>query len=144
MKALIVILILAGAVFRFARPTALKFTPEADFARRRNVWFALTIIGFLRPNLWVFALFAVPVYVWIGRKDSNPVAAYLLLMHVVPGVSVSLPTFDVVNELFSVDNYRVVSFCILMRAARRARRSAGPLSGNRTADLMLLGYGILQ
>jgi O-antigen ligase len=144
MKALVVILIIASVTFALVHPIALKFTPESDFKRRRNVWFALTIIGFLSPNFWVFAVFAVPIYVWIGRKDSNPIAAYLLLMHVVPLVSVPLPTFGVVNELFSVDNYRLLCFCILMPAALRARRSPGTISGNRTADLLLLGYGLLQ
>ncbi len=86
MKELIVILAIAGATFRLAKPIALRFSAPADFVRRRNVWFALTIIGLLSPNFWIFALFAAPIYVWIGRNDSNPTAAYLILMHVMPPV----------------------------------------------------------
>ena len=100
MKELIVILAIAGLTFRLVKPIALRFSADADFLRRRNVWFALTIIAFLSPNFWIFALFAVPIYVWIGRKDSNPIAAYLLLMHVVPPVSVDLPAIGA-SQLFS-------------------------------------------
>ena len=129
MKELIVILAIAGLTFRLAKPTALRFSAGADFLRRRNVWFALTVIAFLSPNFWVFAFFAVPIYIWTGRKDSNPIAAYLLLMHVVPPVSVDLPAIGV-SQLFSLDNYRLLSFCILIPIALRVRRS---IDRDRTA-----------
>src|SRR6516225_8015478 len=107
MKELIVILAIAGLVFWRAKAIALRFSSSADLLRRRNVWFALTIIGFLSPNLWVFAVVAVPIYIWVGRKDSNPIAAYLLLMHVVPPVAVDLPSIGA-SQLFGVDNYRLL------------------------------------
>ncbi len=122
MKELIVILAIAALTFQLAKPVALRFTANADFLRRRNVWFALTVIAFLSPNFWVFVFFAAPIYIWTGRKDSNPIAAYLLLMHVVPPVLVDIPSIGS-SQLFSLDNYRLLSFCILIPAAFRARRS---------------------
>src|SRR5450432_1752710 len=113
MKELIVILILAAATFRLAQPIAIRFGAAADFFRRRNVWFALTIIAFLSPNFWVFALLSAPLYAWLGHKDSNPIAAYLLLMHVVPPVRVEIPAFGI-HYLFELDNYRLLSLCILI------------------------------
>src|ERR1700692_3818967 len=102
MKQLIVILAIAGVTFRLARPIALRFSADADFLRRRNVWFVLTVVAFLSPNFWIFAFFAAPIYVWTGRKDSNPIAAYLFLLHVVPPVPVDIPTIGI-NQLFSLD-----------------------------------------
>jgi hypothetical protein len=145
MKELIVILAIAGLIFWLAKPIALRFTPNADFLRRRNVWFALTITAFLSPNFWIFALFAVPIYVWMGRKDSNPIAAYLLLMHVVPPVSVDLPAIGG-SQLFSLDNYRLLSFCVLIPLALQARRSLprALASRSRMADLLLLAFVALS
>jgi O-Antigen ligase len=145
MKELIVILAIAGLTFLLAKPIALRFSADADFLRRRNVWFALTIIAFLSPNFWIFALFAVPIYIWIGRKDSNPTAAYLLLMHVVPPVSLNLPAIGA-SQLFSLNNYRLLSFCLLIPIALRARRSLprDRASRSRTTDLLLLAFIIVQ
>jgi O-Antigen ligase len=145
MKELIVILAIAGLTFWLAKPIALRFSADADFVRRRNVWFTLTIIAFLSPNFWIFAFFAVPFYIWIGRKDSNPIAAYLLLMHVVPPVSVDLPAIGV-SQLFSLDNYRLLSFCVLIPVALRARRSLprDRTSPSRLTDLLLLAFVVLH
>src|SRR5258708_2642284 len=145
MKELIVILAIAGLTFLLAKPIALRFSADADFLRRRNAWFALTIIAFLSPNFWIFALFAVPIYIWMGRKDSNPIAAYLLLMHVVPPVSADLPAIGA-SQLFSLDNYRLLSFCVLMPIAFRARRSLPPdrTSRSRMTDLLLLAFVVVH
>ena len=145
MKELIVILAIAGATFRLAKPIALRFSAPADFVRRRNVWFALTIIGLLSPNFWIFAFFAAPIYIWIGRNDSNPTAAYLILMQVMPPVEVDIPSIGSM-QLFGLDNYRLLSFCILIPMALRARRSLdrNRIYGGRMTDLLLLGYGLVQ
>ena len=144
MKELIVILAIAGLTFWLAKPIALRFGSNADFLRRRNVWFALTIIAFLSPSFWVFAFLAAPIYIWIGRKDSNPIAAYLLLMHVVPPVGVDLPAIGA-SQLFALDNYRLLSFCVLFPTALRARRSVRDQSSrSRMTDLLLLGFGLVH
>jgi O-antigen ligase len=145
MKELIVILAIAGATFRLAKPIALQFSAPADFVRRRNVWFALSIIGLLSPNFWIFAFFAAPIYIWIGRKDSNPVAAYLILMHVVPPVAVDIPAIGSM-QLFGLDNYRLLSFCVLIPVALHARRSRDQNRSNdsRMTDLLFLAYGAVQ
>ena len=145
MKELIVILAISGATFRLAKPIALRFSAPADFVRRRNVWFVLTIIGLLSPNFWIFAFFAVPIYIWTGRKDSNPIAAYLILMHVVPPVTVDIPSIGSM-QLFGVDNYRLLSICMLIPVALRARRASDRdrKTGSRITDLLFLGYAVLQ
>jgi hypothetical protein len=144
MKELIVVLAIAGVTFALAKPIALRFSSHADFLRRRNVWFVLTIIAFLSPNFWIFAFFAVPIYVWTGRKDSNPIAAYLLLMHVVPPIAVDIPVIGA-SQLFSLDNYRLLSFCILIPTAFRARRliDRNRTSDSRMTDLLLLASGMV-
>jgi len=144
-KALIVVLAIAALVFRMAKPIALQFSAESDFARRRNVWFILTITAFLSPNFWLYALLAVPLFIWAGRKDSNPIAFYLLLLQVIPDTSLDIPTVGI-QQLFQLDNYRLLSFCVLIPTAWRLRRSkAANQNGKMTSmDVLLLGFGLLQ
>jgi len=121
LKELIVVLAIAAVIFKLAKPIALHFSTEQDFARRRNVWFVLTVTAFLSPSFWLFAVVAVPLMTWAGRRDTNPVAFYLLLLHVIPSIPVEIPVVGI-NQLFELDNYRLLSFCVLVPAAWRLQR----------------------
>lgn len=145
LKSLIVLLGLSVVVFTLAKPVALQFSAEDDFKRRRNVWMALTIVAFVSPNIWLFALVAAPVLYWGGKRDSNPLAFYLLLLTIIPPVSRQIPTVGI-KQLFDLDIYRLLSFCVLIPAAWRLRKSPDPgrIRGLRGTDLLLLAYGALQ
>src|SRR5271156_395142 len=110
-KALIVVLAIAATVFHLAKPIALRFMSGEDFARRRFVWFVLTAVFFVSPNFWLYTLVAIPMLVWANRKESNPIALYLLLLHVIPPLSVNIPILGN-NGLFPLDNYGLLAFCI--------------------------------
>jgi O-antigen ligase len=144
-KSLIVVLTIAATVFYLAKPTALRFMSGEDFSRRRLVWFVLTTVGFVSPNFWLYALVAVPMFVWAGRKDSNPIALYLLMLHVIPPVAVSIPVLGN-NGLFPLDNYGLLALCVLLPATIRYRKnSEGPMPGAFGAmDVLLLAFGVLQ
>lgn len=144
-KQMVVVLAIAIAIFRFGKPIALLFSTESDFSRRRNVWFALTVTAFLSPSFWLFALVAIPVLSWAGRRDTNPVALYLILLQVIPPIPVEIPVVGI-NELFSLDNYRLLSFCVLIPAAWRLRKlkDTARIRGLDTMDFSLLAFGALN
>jgi O-antigen ligase len=142
LKELIVVLGIAFAIFRLAKPIALVFMAEEDFSRRRNAWYVLTAVAFLSPNFWWFALIAIPVYFVVGRKDSNPGAFYLMLLNVVPQIPVQVPMVGM-PYLFLVDNYLLLSFCVMTPAALRLLRSKDEtrIRGLQTMDYCLIAYG---
>jgi O-antigen ligase len=144
-KEMIVVVVIAVVMFALAKPIALRFSTEADFIRRRNVWFALTVTAFLSPSFWLYALVAIPLMAWAGRKDTNPVAFYLLLLHVIPPVPVDIPVIGI-NALLPLDNYRLLSFCVLIPAAWRLWRSKDPARIRRfeAMDILLFAYGGLE
>src|SRR5258706_357518 len=126
-NALIVFLAIAATIFQLAKPIALRFMSGEDFSRRRLVWFVLTALSFVSPNFWLYALVAVPILIWAGRKDSNSIALYLLMLHVIPPVPVSIPILGN-NGLFPLDNYRLLALCVLLPATIRYRRNPeGPM-----------------
>lgn len=144
-KSLIVVLALSGIVFALGKHVALHFMEEQDFRRRRNIWLVLTAAAFLCTNFWLFVLIAAPLLLWGGRKDTNPLAFYLLLMNVIPSIPVPIPS-TLVRTLFDVDIFRLLSLCVLVPAAWRLRKSA-TLERSRTGrstDLFILAYGALQ
>jgi O-Antigen ligase len=144
-KALIVVLTIAATIFYLAKPIALRFMSGENFLRRRLVWFVLTVVSFVSPNFWLYTLVAVPMLVWAGRKDSNPIALYLLMLHVIPPVGVIIPVLGN-NGLFPLDNYRLLALCVLLPATIRYRKNPdGAMAGAFGAmDILLLAFGVLQ
>jgi O-Antigen ligase len=144
-KAMIVVVAIAATIFRFAKPIALQFSTEGDFVRRRNVWFVLTITAFLSPSFWLFVLVAVPLLAWAGKKDTNPLALYLLLMHVIPEIPIEIPVVGI-KSLFGVDLYRLLSLCVLVPTVWRLRKQKDPtrIRGLGAMNGLLLAYGAMQ
>jgi O-antigen ligase len=144
LKELIVVLAIALVVFRLLRPLILKFSKEQDFARRRNLWCALTVAAFLSPNFWIFALIAIPLLLFTGRRDSNPAALYLLLLHVIPPYSFRVPMVGI-SFLFDADNYLLLGFFLMTPAAVRLIRDkdSNRIRGLQAMDYFLFAYGIL-
>jgi O-antigen ligase len=144
-KELLVVLAIAATVFYLAKPVALLFTSSEDFSRRRLVWFVLTAVSFVSPTFWLYALVAVPMLVWANRNDSNPIALYLLMLHVIPPIGVIIPILGN-NGLFPITNYRLLAFCVLLPAAIRYKKTKeGAATGRLEAmDVLLLAFGALQ
>ena len=144
-KALIVVLAIAATVFQLAKPIALQFINGEDFSRRRLVWFVLTAAYFASPNFWIYTLVAVPMLVWANRKDPNPIALYLLMLHVIPPINVIIPVLGN-NGLFPLNNYRLLAFCVLLPATMRYRKNREQVTAGRLGamDILLLAFGALQ
>jgi hypothetical protein len=104
----------------------------------------LTITVFLAPNFWVFLLVATPTLIILGRRDSNPAAAFLFLLFLLPPISVRVPMVGI-SFLIDLDFHLLLSFCLLAPAAWRLRndktRSREP--GLRILDVLLLAYCVL-
>jgi hypothetical protein len=144
LKELFVVLVISAIVFRLARPVALKFIAGDDFSRRCKVWYLLTVTAFLSPSFLIFSVVAVPTLIIAGRRDSNPGALYLMLLQVIPPVDVPVPLFGI-DRLIEVNNYLLLSICVMTPAAIRIIRSSEK-SGSRgfqMTDACLLAYGLL-
>jgi O-antigen ligase len=144
-KRLVFVLTIAATIFHFAKPIALRYMNEKDFLLRRNVWLALTSVSFLSPSFWLFVAVAVPTFIWASRKDSNPIALYLLMLHVIPPIGFIIPIFGN-NGLFPLDNFRLLSFCVLLPAAMRYRKNQQEVPRYKwgAMDVLLIIFGVLQ
>jgi hypothetical protein len=144
LREIISILFLSAITFAVVRPIASRMIATEDFARRRNVWFALTVLAFVSPSFWLFTLFAAPILVIAGRRDPNPTALYLLLLQVIPPFSVAAPMIGM-SRLVSVDIYLLLALLVMTPAALRIRRNraSSQYFGPKWMDYLLVSYGIL-
>lgn len=146
LKALLVVLFLAGITFVLARPICLRFMEARDFDRRRNVWLYVTALAFLSPSFWVFVAAAAPVLVWAARQDRNPGALFLLMLYAIPPVSIQVPVVGI-GQLFDMSHLRLLAFTVLLPAVLWPDERTSPSAkGQRTIDGMyalLLAYAAL-
>lgn len=141
LRALVVILVIAAAVFHVARPVAVQVVPAETFARWRTAWFGLTLALFLSHSFWIYALLLVFWGRYMASRESNMVGLFFVLLFVAPPSLVTIPGFGVINQLFPVNQYRLLSLTLLLPLAWRLRQRASTLPLGRTAvDRMVLGY----
>jgi hypothetical protein len=143
-KELIVVLLISIGVFKLAQPVAQLYCPNKDFARRCKVWIALTVTVFIAPNFWVFVFVATPMLIMVAKRDSNPAAAFLFLLYLVPSISVPVPMIGL-SSLFHLNFPLLLTICLLTPTAWRLwkHRNAPRTPGLKILEILLLAYGVL-
>ncbi|WP_166359488.1 O-antigen ligase family protein [Pseudomonas akapageensis] len=143
LRALIVILVLAGIVFAFARRPATDLIPQGDFTRRRNLWFALTLLAFVSHSFWVYAGIAAIVLTLARQREHNPLALFFLLLFLIPPAQARIPGLGLVNYFFDLDHIRLLALCVLFPAFLALRKRPDTLPFGRTWPDRLLAANIL-
>lgn len=123
-KAMILVTFVTTIMFALAKPLFGQFMSPQDYGRRRNIWIALTVAAFGVPNFWLYMAFAAAVLAYGGRKDSNPAALYLFLLLTVPPISKVLPVYGVINNVLTLNHFRLLSLVVLLPALLTAKTSA--------------------
>ncbi len=143
-RSLVVILLLASTVFALARRPACAIADAADFARRRNTWFALTLAAFLAQNFWIYVLVALPLLVFVSRRESNPPALFFFILFVLPMAFVQIPGMGMINFLFDLSHARLLELLILLPVFfSLLRRDDTRAFGRTWPDRALAGFLIL-
>lgn len=146
LRALVVLLIFAAAVFSLAKSAATEFVmDEQDFKRRRNMWFAVTVLAFLAHNFWLFVIVCAMVLLVMRRDERNPMALYFFLLFAVPLVSAKVPGFGLFNQLLDFDYPRLLCLVLLLPMVGRIRAQVkADGDGWNFADVLLIGYVLVQ
>ncbi len=145
LRALVVILILAVAVFVLARRPAGIAVADDDFRRRRNLWFAVTLIAFLAHNFWIFLTVTGLLLAFAGRREHSPIALFIWLLFAVPPFSASLSGLGVLNQLLVINYPRLLALVLLLPAFIVLRRQAQHESkSGYWPDYLVAGYVTVQ
>ena len=141
-RALFFILALATAVFAFAKGpiTAVAMSTE-DFTRRRNAWYAITIIGFLSPHFWVFVAIVSVFLYFAAKHEHNPVALFFFVFLALPQILVRIPGFAGIESFVAIDYVRILTVFVLLPACVKLRKEAqGQPGGWGATDILLTLY----
>ncbi|MFI7856366.1 O-antigen ligase family protein [Pseudomonas promysalinigenes] len=139
LRALVVIVFVASVVFFMARRPATDLIPPADFKRRRNLWFVLTLVAFFAQSFWVYAGAATVILLVAQRREHNPLALFFMLLFLIPPAATEIPGFGIVNYLFDINHQRVLTLCVLLPAAWVLRKQSTSIRfGRLLPDKLLL------
>jgi O-antigen ligase len=140
-RALVVILVIAAAVFHVAKPVAIQVVPAATFSRWRAAWFGLTLALFLSHSFWVYALLLVVWVRYVANREQHVVGLFFVLLFVAPSASMNIPGLGVVNQLFPINHYNLLVLVLFVPMARTLFRHRYSMRlGRSPIDKMVLGY----
>lgn len=145
-RALLVVLLIAIVSTAIVRTpaTALAINP-ADYIRRRNAWFGITLVAFLAHNFWIFIAVAGIVVFAAATRERNPLALFFSLMFAVPLFSSQIGGLGFVEQIFTMHYLRLLELVVLLPIAFRFRSTPGtPPFGRTLPDKLLLVYLALQ
>lgn len=143
-RALVVILVIAAAVFHVARPVAIQVVQAQTFSRWRNAWFGLTLALFLSHSFWIYALLLVVWVRYVANREQHVVGLFLVLLFVAPPAAMNIPGLGVVNQLFPINHYKLLVLALLMPMAWRLFQLRSSMKlGTSSVDKMVLGYLVI-
>ena len=144
-RALIVIMALAVPAFYIGRQIASSISTDREFRVWRNIWFAVTLGAFLSGNFFVYALILVIVCVYARSVGAASVCLYFILLFAVPSGNISIGGFGIINQLFDMNNPRLLAIVLLLPILLTTRgfnrRQMGVCA---MPDWLVIGYVLLQ
>ena len=143
-RALVVILILAGLAFSFTSRLTIGIVSAADTSRRRNLWIGMTLVAFLSHSFWLYAFFfALTTYI-VSQREDNRSALFLFLLFIVPNYQVPISGLGAINYLFGLNHLRLLILVVLAPMFfTLIRRSNTPRLGHFWQDRCLLAFLLL-
>lgn len=145
LRALVVVLVLAGVIFFITRRATIDLVPANNFTRWRNTWFSLTIIAFISHSAWLYFSITSIVLFLLARQENNRVALFLLALFLIPNASVDIPGFGVVKYILELNHVRLLTIIILLPATFLLQPQPGALKfGRLWSDKILAMYLLLS
>lgn len=143
-RELIVIIVLATTVFAIAHRSACSITEAQNFTRRRNLWFVLTLVAFLAPNFWAYALVAILLLIHANRHETNSSSLFFFVLFVLPMAAIQIPGIGFISNLFEISHARILALFVLLPAFFAIRRHGdSPPFGRAGSDKALAAYLLL-
>jgi O-antigen ligase len=144
LRSLLVILVLAAAFFSFTEKSASATIGRANFIRRRNLWFGLTLAAFLAHNFWVYTFVAILLLLYASRRENNPSSLFFFVLFALPEGLVQIPGMGLINYFFALSHARILALFILLPAFfTLIRNSDVPSFGKTGTDKILTAYILL-
>ncbi len=141
LRAMVVIVVLAGLVFLFAEKSLAPLMVDGAFKRRRNIWIAVVLVAFLSHGFWLYVLACSVLLLSRLGRDEVPLSLYCVLLFAVPALDMQVPGLGLINYVFDLNHVRLLNLVILLPVAiRLANQPEARPTHVKLPDTLLLAY----
>lgn len=143
LRAYIVVSALMALAYVISRALFARAVEQGFITRLYGAGFAATSAMFLANNMWVFLGGLALLSFLAARRFTHPLALFVFLLLLMPGYSVQVPGFGLINYLIDLNPWRVLSITVLLPAAvHLAANRALPRPGKLWADKLVMTYAL--
>lgn len=143
LRAYIVVSALMALAYVISRALFARAVEQGFITRLYGAGFAATSAMFLANNMWVFLGGLALLSFLAARRFTHPLALFVFLLLLMPGYSVQVPGFGLINYLIDLNPWRVLSITVLLPAAvHLAANRVLPRPGTLWADKLVIAYAL--
>lgn len=117
LRAYIVITALMAVAYFISKKLFARAVEKSFIERLYAAGFAATSIMFLAHNMWLFLGGLALASVIAARRFAHPLALFVFLFLLMPGFTVLVPGFGLINHLIVLNPWRVLALTLLLPAA---------------------------
>lgn len=134
---------LMGVAYLISRRLFAKAVEPQFVERLFGVGYACTAIMFWAHNMWLFLGGLALVSFLASRRFTHPLALFVFLLLLMPGYTLQVPGFGLINYLIDLDPWRMLSITVLVPAAvHLATNRDLPRPGKLWADKLVMTYAL--
>lgn len=143
LRAYIVISALMMLAYCISRALFGRAVEQGYITRLYVVGFAATTIMFLAHNMWLFLSGLALLSILAVRNVNYPLALFVFLLLLMPGYSIQVPGFGLINYLIDLNPWRVLSITLLLPATLHlAANRTLPRPGKLWADKIVITFAL--
>ncbi|MEM1194146.1 MAG: O-antigen ligase family protein [Pseudomonadota bacterium] len=145
-KALALLLPILFAVFFVGRTVFKDIVQAPRIDLWRNVFLAVTSIGFLVPNFWIMLILVLTLVLLIVGLglEKNLAALFLVLVVALPPQEQPIPGFGGINQIFPISPPLLLAIGILLPALFYSKRIFRSVKGASVSDIMMVCFVLLS
>ena len=143
LRAYIVVSALMALAYVISRALFARAVERGFITRLYGTGFAATSVMFLAHNMWLFLGGLALLSILAARRLTHPLAMFVFLLLLMPGYSVQVPGFGLINYLIDLNPWRMLSITVLLPAAvHLAANRALPRPGKLWADKLVVTFAL--
>lgn len=116
LRAFVVITGLMALAFLISKRLFSRALEPKFVERLYGTGYAATAVMFLAHNMWIFLAGLAGLSFLVARRFSHPLALFVFLLLLMPGFTVEVPSFGLINYLIDLNPARILALTLLLPA----------------------------
>lgn len=123
----------------------LRYAAQAGFKRDAQkwvtVWALTTLLAFLSPNFWLYAVFlSIGLFYFTQKKPILKISLFFVLLPSLPAATIQIPGFGLINYLFNIGHHHILAIVLLLPLVLKKSRG---ININKVTNILVFVFFLL-